>query len=250
MKIEKIEGVVINERDYSESSKILDVFTKKYGLISVIAKGAKRLKSNLRATASKITYGYFHIYYKEGKLSTLIDIDIIDSLRNIKTDLFKMGYVSFICELVGQVSKQTIKQTDNEEIYNIFIASLIKINNNFDPMVITNIIELKLLFYLGVLPVIDECVKCGNVTSIVTLSAYEGGLLCSKCKINEYIVDPKTIKFIRMLYYVDINKISKLDISDKVKKEIDVFINDYYNYHTGLYLKSKKFLNDIKYKFN
>ena len=30
-------GIVLKERDYGESSKILDVFTKEYGLIGVIS---------------------------------------------------------------------------------------------------------------------------------------------------------------------------------------------------------------------
>ena len=49
-----------------------------------------------------------------------------------------------------------------------------------------------------------------------------------------------------MLYYVDISKISKLDISNETKKEIDTFINEYYDKYTGLYLKTKKFLKSIK----
>ena len=48
-----------------------------------------------------------------------------------------------------------------------------------------------------------------------------------------------------MLYYVDISKISKLDISDKCKKEINVFLDLYYDRYTGLYLKSKDFLKNL-----
>ena len=61
----------------------------------------------------------------------------------------------------------------------------------------------------------------------------------------DYIVSPKTIKIIRMLEYVDISKISKLDVSDTVKKEINAFIDDYYDRYTGLYLKSKNFLKKL-----
>jgi DNA repair protein RecO (recombination protein O) len=244
--IEKVLGVVINDRDYSESSKILDIFTKEHGLISVLAKGVRRVKSNLRGVSSKLTYGYFHIYYKEDKLSTLIEVDVINNLTAIKKDLLKMSYAIFLSELVGQVIKQTTKNIHDEEIYNDFVAALLKINEGFDPLIITDILELKMLNYLGVCPVLDECVICGDVKSIITISADKGGFLCSKCHTNEYIVSDKTIKFMRMLFYVDISKISKLSIDDKIKKEIDEFINDYYDMHTGLYLKTKTFLNSLK----
>ena len=42
-----------------------------------------------------------------------------------------------------------------------------------------------------------------------------------------------------MLYYVDISKITKLEISDEIAKEIDKFTNDYYDRYSGIYLKSK-----------
>jgi recombinational DNA repair protein (RecF pathway) len=48
-----------------------------------------------------------------------------------------------------------------------------------------------------------------------------------------------------MLYYVDIEKISKLDISQEVINEINQFIDQFYDKHTGLYLKSKEFLKKI-----
>lgn len=49
-----------------------------------------------------------------------------------------------------------------------------------------------------------------------------------------------------MLYYVDISKITKLDISDNIIKEINDFIEDYYDRYSGIYLKSKTLLDYIK----
>ena len=48
-----------------------------------------------------------------------------------------------------------------------------------------------------------------------------------------------------MFYYVDISKIEKLEISENIKKELNMFIDDYYDRYSGLYLKSKQFLNKI-----
>lgn len=245
MKIEKVEGIVVAEKDYGETSKIIDIITKEHGLISVMSKGSRKMKSTLRGISSKLTYGYFHIYYKEGKISTLIDADVINSFKSLRSDLLKISYASFICELAGQVIKQLISDSDFKEVYDLFIASLIKINEGFDAMIITNILELKLLPYLGVNPILDECAICGDVTSIVTVSADKFGFLCKECRTNEYIVSDKAIKIIRMFYYVDISKISKLEISDKIKNEINYFIDEFYDKHTGLYLKSKQFLKKM-----
>ena len=184
----------------------------------------------------------YNIIYKENGLSRLVDSDILDDFRNIKKDIVKVSYTTYITELTLQV----YKHEENLNIYDLYIASINKINKGYDPLVISNILKLKLLDNLGIKPVIDKCVVCGSTKDIVTVSSYLGGFVCKNCINNEPIVDIKTINLIRGFYYVDISKISKLEILDKNKKEIDTFINDYYDRYSGIYLKSKSILDNIK----
>ncbi len=239
--IEKVEGIILNERAFLENSKIINIITKEYGIIGVIAKGARTLKSDLRSVTSKLTYGTFNIYYKKDKLSTLKSVDIINNFKEIKTSLDKISYATFILDLTEQV----MKHTNNLEIYDLLVSALTKINENYDPMVIMNILELKYLEYLGVMPVLDNCSICGSKKAIATLSASKGGYVCHNCLTNEKIVSEKTIKLIKMFYYVDISKIEKTDIKEDIKKEINSFLDEYYDSYTGLYLKSKMFLQNL-----
>src|SRR5574344_2087873 len=95
----KVEGIILSETPYRESSKIINVLTKDHGMVGMICKGAKSLKSNLRATTQLYTYGYFHIYYKENKLSELTQVDIINSFNNIRTDIILISYMAYLCDL-------------------------------------------------------------------------------------------------------------------------------------------------------
>ena len=245
MKIEKVIGIVLSDTNYSESSKILNVLTKEHGKIGIISKGCRNLKSSLRSVSSKLTYGYFNIYYKQEGLSVLISVDIINDFSNIKQDLFKICYATFLSDLTNQV----LKETSSNEIFDLFINGLIKINDDFDPMIITNIIELKYLNYLGVMPILDCCSVCGSNKKIVTVSSFSGGYLCVNCYKNEYIVDEKTVKLLRMFSYVDISKIKELNILPKNKNEINKFLENYYDRYTGIYLKSKDFLTQLREKY-
>ncbi len=237
--LKEVEGIIVREIPYGETSKIIHVYTIE-GIISIMCKGAKSLKSPFRATTLKFTYGKFNIYYKENKLSTLSSVDIINPLSKIKNDIVLLSYLNYMTELTTQVLKQT---TDN--LYEDFINAILKIELGLDPLVIANILEIKYLDNLGVGLNLDSCVSCGSKVNIITIDGDRGGYICSNCYQNEMIVDKKTIELLRMYYYVDIKSISKLKISDKVKNEINHFLNVYYDRYTGLYLKSKDFFKKL-----
>lgn len=241
MRIETFEGIILSETNYGESSKILNVLTDKYDLIGIMSKGCRKMKSKLRGVSRKLIYGKFNVYYKEQGVSTLISIDIINSFSKTLMDLEKISYASYILDLTTQV----VRQTDSKEVFSILRDTLIKIEEGLSPIILTNIIEIKLLDYLGVSPNIDSCSICGSNKNIVTLSSSAGGYVCSSCYTNEYIVSEKTIKIVRMYYYVDIKNIKKLEVSPLVTKEINIFLNDYYDRYTGLYIKSKDFIKKV-----
>ncbi len=238
----EVEGIIIGEKPYSETSKLLTVLTREYGLISLMAKGAKRVKSDLRIFTEKLTYAKFNILYKKDKISTLVSATIIEQLKSIKTDINKISYASYILELAEQISKEHF----NSKLYDLVIAAIKKINEDYDPASIMNIVELKLLDFLGVMPVIDGCAMCGSKANIMTLSASAGGFVCKDCYHNDKIVSEKALKLIRAYYYVDISSLEKINISEKVKNEINEFLDDYYDRYTGLYLKSKEFIKNLK----
>ena len=86
----EVEGIVVSETNYSETSKILNVMTREYGIIGVISKGCRNIKSSLRSVSNKLTYGKFIIYYKENKLSTLTEVSIINPFNDLKKDITKI----------------------------------------------------------------------------------------------------------------------------------------------------------------
>ncbi len=238
--ITKVTGFVWSETPYGESSKIINIYTKEKGLIGIMCKGAKSMKSKLRAFTQVFTYGVFHIYFKEDKLSSLINVDIIDPLSNIKKDLLLINYTTYLSKLTMQIIKQTDKN-----IFDLFINAILKLEQGLDSLTITNILELKYLPYLGVGLDLNKCIKCGNQTNIVTIDGSSGGFICKSCLENELIVDPKVIKLIRLYYYVDIKSIGKIDVKEEYKQTINKFITDYYENMTGIYTDSKKLISSF-----
>src|ERR1043165_4338396 len=55
MSTQKAEALVIRQTDFSETSKVVTFFTREHGKISVIAKGARRLKGPFEAAIDLLT---------------------------------------------------------------------------------------------------------------------------------------------------------------------------------------------------
>lgn len=238
--MKEVEGFVISETPYGDSSKIINLLTKD-GLIGVLCKGARSIKSSIRSVTVKFNYGKYIIYDKKEKMSILKEGSTINDFYNIKNDIVLIGYMTYLSDLVYQVAKQN----NSEDIYNMFIAALLKIESGMNPLVITNIFEVKMLDYLGVGINLDSCNVCGSTKNIVTISPDLGGYVCKNCYTNEHIYDTKVVKMIRMYKLVNINSISELKISNNIMEEINNFLKAYYDRFTGLYLKSKKFLDNV-----
>lgn len=236
--IEKVDGIVVRETPYKDTSKIIEVFTKEYGIISIIAKGAKRIKSPLFTGTTYLSYSSFCISKKN--ISTLRSVDTIFSFKNILKDISLLSSASYLVNL----SMQVYKHNNDSNIFDILITCLGKLNDLIDPLGIVNIVEIKYLKYLGVEPNLDGCLICGS-NNTVFLSVDQGGFLCENC--SSARMDKKLLKLIKIYYCVDIKKIDKLDVNKELMLNLDKFITEYYEKHTGVFLNQKKFFLDMYY---
>lgn len=230
-----VEGIILNETNYGETSKILNILTKEYGYISVMSKGSRTIKSRLRGISMRLVYGEFVIIYKKNGISILQEGNVLDSLKNILTDIGKMTFAIYLIDFF----KSILKESFDVDMYSILKEALLKINAGFDPSLITNIVEIKLLKYLGVAPHFNNCILCGN-EGIITFDMNLAGFICKNCYRDTYIFSTTTLKLLKLFFAIDIKKITKLNIkSNRVRKEINQFIQEYYEIYTGIYIKNK-----------
>ena len=236
--LKKIRGIVVSEVPYKDSSKVLNILCEE-GVIGVISKGCKRINSPLRVISNKLTLGEYVIYYNESKLSTLKEGSVLDNFNNIKNDLNKISHATYITDLVNQVMKQNADPT----VFSLYLSALKKIDEGINETVVMNILEIKLLDYLGVGINLNGCAKCGSTREIVTIDPDVGGYICKNCYTNEIIYDERVRKMLRMYYLVEIDSIKELKIKDYVIDSINKFLSVYYDRYTGLYIRSKEFLD-------
>ncbi|WP_335869330.1 DNA repair protein RecO [Bacillus sp. 2205SS5-2] len=242
---QKCEGLVIRTSNYGESNKVVTVFSREFGKVAFMARGAKKPKSRLSAVSQPFTYGYF-LFQKGSGLGTLQQGDIISSMKGIKGDLFKTSYVTYISELLD---KGTDDARPNPFLFQLYLQILQYIDEGYDAEILTHIFELKMLPVLGLHPTMNACAICGNSDGSFGFSFKENGLICHRCKGNDphhFPLSQSAVKILRIMYFFDLNRMGNISVKEETKNELTTLIRSYYDEASGLYLKSRKFLDQLQ----
>ena len=135
---------LLHQRSYGETSIIADVFTKKSGKISFVAKGAKKPKSKffgylIPFQKLKITYSG----RSELKTLTSIDRDLANNSNTFSKVSFSLLYINEL------LMKLLPKDAKHEELFVLYDEFLKKINKNNNLEISLRHFELDLLDMLG-----------------------------------------------------------------------------------------------------
>lgn len=240
--LQKCEGIVIRTTDYGENNKIVTIYTREWGKIGVMARGAKKPNSRLAAITQLFTHGYFLVSRGSG-LGSVQQGERISSFRSIGEDIFLTAYASYIVELTD---KCTEDKKPNPFHFELLFQTLNYLNEGYDPVILMHIYEMKMLNSMGLYPILNQCSVCGSTDGHFSFSVREGGFICERCLSKDpyhFKISPVTVKLLRLFYYFDLSRLGSISVKEETKAELKLVITAYYEEYSGLYLKTKKFLN-------
>lgn len=242
--LQKCEGIIIRTTDYSETNKIVTIYTREWGKVGVMARGAKKPNSRLSSITQLFTHGYFLIQKGNG-LGSLQQGELITSMRSIGEDIFLTAYASYIVELTD---KCTEDRKPNPFHFELLFQTLNYLNEGYDPDVLMHIYEMKMLNVLGLYPTLNQCSVCGSTDGLFSFSIREGGLICHRCLEKDPYhlkISQATVKLLRLFYFFDLSRLGNISVKPETKAELKKVISTYYDEYSGLHLKTKKFLNSM-----
>ncbi len=241
----RTEGIVIKAFDYGEGSKIITLFTKNYGKISIYAKGAKKTKSRLNILTQVFCYGEY-IYYLGNKSSmgTLNQGDVEEHFADIYKDITKTSYAAYLIELVDKLTE--IKQP-NQYLFEQLLSSLEHINSGKEEEIVARIFEMKIFQIFGYKPHLHSCAICKDEDNLTAFSISNGGIVCGKHKDNNaIIINSNTVKLLRLFDVIDIRRLGNIDVKQSTKSQLKLVMETFFDEYVGIPLKSRNFLEQIK----
>lgn len=188
-------ALVLQAFPYSETSKILRLFTWDHGLASVIAKGALRPRSRFGGVLEPFTEGFATFYHRPARdLHTLSGFDLVKSRQGLGRSLTGFAGASLLAELVLRVGTEE----PHPELYETLAAAWEAIAAAPDPglalaAALTG--AWTVVSLLGYEPQTHRCVVCERPlvpNEPVRFDTQAGGVACTRCRPAGRLVDPAT----------------------------------------------------------
>lgn len=246
--LNQTEGIILKSFNYGEHHKIIKILTPSLGVIGVFVTGANKVGAKKSVLVEPLTLAHFNLKQTTNAGSDLYYLasgDALEYFLDLKLDYEKVSYFYYMAEII---IKGLHGGEDSAYVYRLLKKILLLADAGTSMYLLSLIFQLKMLPVLGIEPALDCCVTCGTVERIVMLSVALGGMVCANCKqLNEpLIIDAPLIPIVRAMAKVDLENFPEIELEPELLKPIEHFLESYYDSYSGLYLKSKHFLKQLK----
>jgi DNA repair protein RecO (recombination protein O) len=184
--ITKTDAMVLKTMKFRDTSKIVTFYTRQYGKLKGVAKGARQMRSKFGASLEPMTRVSLVHYRKEHRdLQLISQCDIVRYYKRIHTEIERMSVALSILDLVNQLAHD---EEENAELYRLLIETfdqLEQTSKNYPNLFYA--FELRLAGLFGFSPVLEVCNRCGRKVEefggerSVIFQLSRGGILCSEC---------------------------------------------------------------------
>jgi len=143
----KTEAIVLKRRNFGEADRILTIFTKYNGKITVKAPGVRRITSRRSSHIELLNLSIFTLYKSSKTFFPIVtEAQVLEDFFLIKDNLEKIGYAYYICELINGLCP------DNQENRSVFFhlkSTLSALSQTSDAHTLVKKFEKDLLRELG-----------------------------------------------------------------------------------------------------
>jgi DNA repair protein RecO (recombination protein O) len=256
---------VLKSMKYRDTSKIVTFYSKEYGKLKGIAKGARSAKNKFGSSLEPLTQSMLVLYKKEYRdLHLISQCDALCSFKNLSEDFERMTAALSVIELVHQV---THEEERNPALFTLIVETLNALNGsikNYSTFV--HAFQVRLASLFGYEPNFETCGECetsmlaGTGDMEFSFMIARGAVYCNRCRKPDDLLkgmeDPggtycsitaEVLQILRRLKTAPINTLGNLEFNRQAGNQIDEVLRLYLRYHFDG-LKSLKSTELFQYK--
>ncbi len=177
------EAIVLHGFDYRETSRIVRLATREAGVVSAIARGAKRPRSKYGQGLDLFTSGVAHLLLHPGRdLHTLAAFDATRARPALGLSLERFAASAAL----GELCMRFASDDESGTIHDVLEAGLDAIGRAEDADVPAHTVAAawRLVAELGFAPALESCAACHRLLAddeSVRFGHRSGGALCRTC---------------------------------------------------------------------
>jgi DNA repair protein RecO (recombination protein O) len=184
MAAEKALALVLRTTDWSETSRIVTLWTREFGKVRALAKGGRRLKSNFENALDLLTLCRIVFLRKSsGSLDLLTEAQVVMRFTPLRTDLPALYAAYYVAELLADWTEDYDPHPILFDEARQMLEDLGHPGSAAGPRRAR--FDLVLLRELGYSPVLESCAACGAAVGgpgPLAFSPAAGGVLCPACR--------------------------------------------------------------------
>lgn len=225
-------GIIIKRRPFKEYDRAVVLYTRDYGKINLVVRGAERPASKLAGHIEP--FSLIEAMIVRGRRDYLGAARSIDSRITVRQDLNRLFYAGAALAALDKLTKEEEPDAELFFLTESFLEYLDKRTSDLKKEkgeILLAAYLWKLLSELGYTPRLDNCLTCGLPIKSEDnrFDALHGGLICPVCankkfqENNEVLpkISQEAIKIIKFLLENDFYKIARLALHDELIREVN-----------------------------
>jgi len=180
------QAIVLRRLDYSESSLVLVFFTREYGKVRAIAKGARRsTKTRFSPGIDLLEAGQLVVSVRhpgQEALAILTEWKPARTFAGLREKIERWHAAQYVVDVITSLTEDWDPHPDLYATLERGLAALSDVDD-----VLGQLVEFQTstLDATGLTPRLDKCVGCGRAvqpTADIYFSSFDGGLICRDCE--------------------------------------------------------------------
>ncbi len=206
-------AIVIKRRNQGESDRVLTLFSREFGRLTAIAKGARKVKSKFAGSIELFSESDFIL--TSGKTFEIVgDVNVVRHHLSDCTQVELVKLAHFFAEVTIHA---TVEKEPSPKLYEVLANSLLFLGK-LDVRLVTVYFASHILTISGAQPELGTCLSCGKKpTNEIRFSHTAGGIFCKECKpVIESLmpVDKDTVKLWRFVSTATEGELERLKIDN------------------------------------
>jgi len=244
----KVKAIVLRENVKGETSKLLTVLTDKMGVLTVNAKGVRKLSSPYLKSAQLFAFSDMLLYEKNG-FYTLTEAALITDFYSLSKNVINYSLGCYLCDAASSFA---MPGEESSDILRLLLNSLYALEKDVSsPDIVKAAFELRLLSECGFYPDVESCADCQKAleNSEFYFDYTEGLSICKNCTgqtVNNLQINQTVAKAVKHITESDLSHFISFRIGTEDTKILSTLAEKFFLNHAERGFKTLSFYKHCK----